>query len=240
MRPGPKPGSLEDMGKKWVAEPPLQRTWHGVSPHKKLQIILYLMHHRIETDGSTQRQRTLRGLEWDGLRRPPTAKETSAHFKVPERTVRDIWYSRETIVAMGRSGRQSTGTWTGRYPKLDSTGWGMADDDVGEPIKLKEVEGTDDGSQISLPADHSDAISHQRYLYRLMTIAELKGKLKQQGLKGYSSLNKSELIERLLELHQVGLAAANPIRVEHAPAETAGQHSQEIMHAASSVMVAER
>lgn len=95
----------------YKAPPPQVRSYNPVPHQKKIKIIQWLLHHRIEEpevrDGLKQKQRCLKGLEWDGWRRPPKASEAAFHFKVPERTVGNIWKNRQTIIEGGtkRKGR---------------------------------------------------------------------------------------------------------------------------------------
>lgn len=121
MRPRPKSASVNELAAKdWVPKPPLKRSRILISPAKKLRIILHFMHHRILADDCSQRQRTLAGLEWDGLWRPPTAKETASHFKIPERTARGIWYDRQRVIAMSRGSQLTPLTQrNGQYYELE-------------------------------------------------------------------------------------------------------------------------
>jgi hypothetical protein len=115
---------LISMGSLYKAGPPQLRAWHGVSPRKKLEIVLFFLHHRIEEpevrQGLKQKQRCLKGLEWDGEWRPPTAKEAGIHFKVPESTARDIWNKRYSVVQLSRSCRRDTSGAAGeKHPELE-------------------------------------------------------------------------------------------------------------------------
>jgi len=101
---------LISMGSSYKLNPPQKRDWHIVSPRKKMNVILYFLHYRIEEpevrQGLKQKQRCLKGLEWDGWWRPPTAKEASIHFRIPERTIKNIWYKRDSVVQQSRGCRQ--------------------------------------------------------------------------------------------------------------------------------------
>lgn len=157
VRPGRKKRTFEDlisMGASYTPGPAQSRSWHTVSPEKKRKIILYLLHHRIEEpevrEGFKQKQRCLKGLEWDGWCRPPTAEEAGIHFKVPPRTVRDIWYKRDSIVQRSRGCRRDTSGVAGEKhlePELEiSTVCGVeADGTEGLPV-LVPTEG-----EVALP-----------------------------------------------------------------------------------------
>jgi hypothetical protein len=110
--------------KPYVPPPPLLRSCVHTSPKKKLEIILYLLHHRIEEpevrEGLKQRTHCLEGLKWDGYWRPPTSKEAGIHFKVPDRTVRSIWKARHTILDRSRGSRKDASGVAGeRHSKLE-------------------------------------------------------------------------------------------------------------------------
>jgi hypothetical protein len=115
---------LITMASSYKPPPPLTRDWHTVSPRKKLQIVLYFLHHRIEEpevrQGLKQKQRCLKGLKWDGWWRPPTAAETAAHFRIPERTAKNKWYKRHEVVTRSRACRRDTlGAAGERHPELE-------------------------------------------------------------------------------------------------------------------------
>jgi hypothetical protein len=118
------PKDLVSTGAPYKPAPPQKKAWHTISPKKKLQIIQHLLHERIEEpevrQGLKQKQRCLAGLEWDGWWRPWTAEETGLHFKVPPRTIREIWYKRHSIVQSSRSCRRDTsGAKPEQHPELE-------------------------------------------------------------------------------------------------------------------------
>jgi hypothetical protein len=57
-------------GSQYKPNPPQKRDWHTVPTRKKLKVIQYFLHHRIEEpevrEGLKQKQRCLKGLEWNG------------------------------------------------------------------------------------------------------------------------------------------------------------------------------
>lgn len=108
------------MGSTYKLAPAVKRSIHYISPKKKIQIILYLMHHRIKVEPWEQKRRCLEGLEYDGDWRPPTAPETGDHFKVPPQTIRNIWANRYKIVDMSRKDRRTkSGEGRERHPAFE-------------------------------------------------------------------------------------------------------------------------
>ena len=77
--------------KPYKLPPPRVKCCVVLSPRRKIEIIMYFLHHRIKADPSVPRYRCMDGLTWDDWMRPPTSKEVSQHFLVPERTIRNIW-----------------------------------------------------------------------------------------------------------------------------------------------------
>ena len=127
VRRGRKARALKDlisMGSTYKVPPPQLRTYNSVSPRKKIRIILYLLHHRIEEPevlkGLKPKRRCLEGLAWDGAFRPPTLAETGAHFKVPPPTIQKIWAKRYKIVGLNRSQRRdASGVRGEQLPELE-------------------------------------------------------------------------------------------------------------------------
>ncbi|KAH8724601.1 hypothetical protein GQ44DRAFT_254430 [Phaeosphaeriaceae sp. PMI808] len=117
VQTGRKKRSIEDSfdtSCPYKLNPPRKRIKVVLSTRRKREIIEYFLRHRIEepevAQGLKQKQRCLAGLEWDGCWRPPTAEEASVHFKVPERTCRNIWEARYLVMKQSRTCLQSSST----------------------------------------------------------------------------------------------------------------------------------
>ena len=112
------------MSSSYKAPPALQRHRNSISTRKKLQVILYLLHHRIEEpevrNRSKPKRRCLEGLEWDDYYRPPTTAEVSEHFKIPATTIQSIWEKRYKIVGLSRNDRRdASGVRNEELPALE-------------------------------------------------------------------------------------------------------------------------
>jgi hypothetical protein len=101
---------------------PLKRNRVVASPNKKMQIILYLIYHRIKVvdDGHQLQRRCLPGLEYDGDWRPPTAQEAALHFLMLERTIRKIWTERHNIIQLQRKQKISRSAREGKWGDFEA------------------------------------------------------------------------------------------------------------------------
>jgi hypothetical protein len=146
---------LISTGSQYKLDPPQKRDWHTVSARKKLKVIEYFLHHRIEEpevrEGLKRKQRCLKGLEWDGWSRPPTSKEASEHFRIPERTIRDIWYKRHSVVQQSRSCRRDTSGVAGkRHPEPEPELFRQVDEEADGTERLSVLVSAD--GEASVPS----------------------------------------------------------------------------------------
>jgi len=121
-RPGPKTTPLD--ARPYKQHKPISRIERSYSRERKIQVLLFLIHHRVKDD---QRRRARAGctnaeteLPDGTVYRPPTAAEASAYWKIPEPTIKGWWRQRDKIVeskagsrALPRQG------WTCQWPEME-------------------------------------------------------------------------------------------------------------------------
>src|SRR6266702_7604593 len=96
-RPGPKTTPLD--ARPYKQHKPISRIERSYSRERKIQVLLFLIHHRVKDD---QRRRARAGctnaeteLPDGTVYRPPTAAEASAYWKIPEPTIKGWWRQRD-------------------------------------------------------------------------------------------------------------------------------------------------
>ncbi|KAF8417272.1 hypothetical protein BGX38DRAFT_1070071, partial [Terfezia claveryi] len=83
-RPGPKPKCLES--RVYKVRGPIQRVQRSYSREKKIEVLMFLIHHRLPKDNDQDEYRC------------PTQTEASQWFKIPQRTIAQWWKNRVQIV----------------------------------------------------------------------------------------------------------------------------------------------
>jgi Tc5 transposase DNA-binding domain len=107
-RPGPKPKPLSE--RPYKPPKPIQRIERSYSRERKIEVILFREHHRIQSiDLDT-------GLLVYKL---PTLQETADFWKIPYQTIRGWWNSRETIIKSKGGTRQICTTWICTWPDME-------------------------------------------------------------------------------------------------------------------------
>jgi hypothetical protein len=102
-KPGPKPKSLLD---RKAVEKPVKRQQRSYSREKKIQVLTFLVHHKVVRSRITQQRRRRQGAcEADALLsvdlltyRDVTLDEAGAFFKIPVRTIGGWWARREAVL----------------------------------------------------------------------------------------------------------------------------------------------
>jgi hypothetical protein len=107
-RPGPKPKPLSE--RLYKPPKPIQRIQRSYSRERKIEVILFREHHRIQSINLDT------GLL---VYRPPTFQQMSAFWKIPEDTIRGWWKSRETIIKSKVGTRQARTTWICTWPDME-------------------------------------------------------------------------------------------------------------------------
>jgi len=108
LRPGRKPKPLEERVYRHVG--PIQRVERTYSREKKVEVLMFLTHHRVPKDSHCD------WLEY----RPPTQMEASKWFKIPQRTIACWWRDRVDIIGQKiGSRRQPNATWLCMWPLLE-------------------------------------------------------------------------------------------------------------------------
>ena len=121
-RPGPKPTPLE--ARPYKQHKPISRIIRSYSRERKIQVLLFLLHHRVQDD---QRRRARAGctnaeteLSDGTIYRPPTAAEASAYWKIPEPTIKSWWRQRDKIVdSKSRSRALPRQGWICQWPEME-------------------------------------------------------------------------------------------------------------------------
>jgi hypothetical protein len=102
-KPGPKPKSLVD---RKAIDKPVKRLQRSYSREKKIQVLTFLLHHKMVRSRLAQQRRRRQGAsETDALLtmdlltyRDVTLEEAAAFFKIPLATVGRWWAGREAIL----------------------------------------------------------------------------------------------------------------------------------------------
>jgi len=98
LRPGPKPLPLEARSFRQRVGP-IKKICRTYSRSRKVQVILFLMHHRVPISVRVENTQF----------RQPTHREAWIYRKIPETTIQQWWTARHTIAAQGgTSGRQKS------------------------------------------------------------------------------------------------------------------------------------
>ncbi|KAF2186694.1 hypothetical protein K469DRAFT_726176 [Zopfia rhizophila CBS 207.26] len=119
-RPGPKPTPLD--ARPYKQHKPISRIERSYSRERKIEVLLFLIHHRVKDD---QRRRARAGcanveLSDGTVYRPPTTAEASAYWKIPDRTIRAWWQQRDKIVeSKARSRALARQGWTCQWPDME-------------------------------------------------------------------------------------------------------------------------
>jgi hypothetical protein len=107
-RPGPKPKPLDE--RPYKPPKPIQRIQRSYSRERKIDIILFREHHRIQS------------IDLDTsllVYKPPTFEQISAFWKVPEANIRRWWNNQETIIKSKGGTRQVCTTWICTWPDME-------------------------------------------------------------------------------------------------------------------------
>jgi hypothetical protein len=102
-KPGPKPKPLLD---RQAVDKPVKRLLRSYSREKKIQVLTFLLHHKMVRSRLVQQRRRRQGaseadafLSVDQLTyRDVTLEEAAAFFKIPLATVGRWWVGREAIL----------------------------------------------------------------------------------------------------------------------------------------------
>jgi hypothetical protein len=101
-KPGPKPKPLLD---RKAVDKPVKRQQRSYSREKKIQVLTFLLHHKMVRTRQRQRRRRDGASEADALLltdvlvyRDVTLEETSVFFKIPVTTVYNWWARRDAIL----------------------------------------------------------------------------------------------------------------------------------------------
>jgi len=105
---GPKPKPLEE--RPYKQPKPISRVQRSYSRERKVEVILYLLHHRVQDDqnrriragesriGATEPTEPTQPTDSTGVTyRAPTYHEASAHFKIPATTIAAWWKQKDKI-----------------------------------------------------------------------------------------------------------------------------------------------
>ncbi|RPB00518.1 hypothetical protein L873DRAFT_1564006, partial [Choiromyces venosus 120613-1] len=104
---GPKPKPLASRSHQ--PRGPIQRIRRSYSKARKIQVLLFLLHHRVAVDGTAQSQF-----------RPPTQLEASRYWKIPEATISQWWLKRDEILQLPSTARRAQpATWTCMWPAME-------------------------------------------------------------------------------------------------------------------------
>jgi len=107
LRPGPKPKPLA--ARPYRPWGPIQRIRRSYSKARKVEVLLFLLHHRVAVEGTAQSQF-----------HPPTKLETSHYWKIPEPTIQLWWVKRDEILQLPSTARRALpGTWTCLWPAME-------------------------------------------------------------------------------------------------------------------------
>ena len=112
-RPGPKPKPLSERNKPSFRQ--IKRVERSYKDRKRVEVLLFLLKHRVpgtlgENGGIVRKD--LPSLT-NGYR-PPTFFEASQFFKIPERTIKNWWKSRDKVVT-----KEDSRAYTPRWPDLE-------------------------------------------------------------------------------------------------------------------------
>jgi len=100
LRPGPKP--KPHATRPYRPQGPIQRIPRSYSKARKVEVLLFLLHHRVAVEDTAQSQF-----------RPPTKLEASYYWKIPEPTIQLWWAKRDEILQLPSTARRALrGTWT--------------------------------------------------------------------------------------------------------------------------------
>jgi hypothetical protein len=92
-KPGPKPKKIEDRAPRNRDIRVAKRSIKQYSRRKKIEVLVYLQHHRILCD--------------NGQLRSPTQTEAARIFRIPQQTISD-WVRSEQKIVEGRAGSTRT------------------------------------------------------------------------------------------------------------------------------------
>lgn len=107
-RPGPKPKPLNE--RLYKPPKPIQRIERSYSRERKIEVLLFREHHRIQAiDPNT-------GLL---IYRQPNFEEIADFWKIPYNTIRNWWNTRETIINSKVGTRQVYTTWVCMWPDME-------------------------------------------------------------------------------------------------------------------------
>ena len=110
QRPGPKPKPLSERLLVYKPPKPIQRIERSYSRERKIEVILFRKHHRVQSiDLDT-------GLL---VYRPPTFLQMQAFWKIPDETIRRWWNSQDTILKSKVGSRQTYTTWICTWPDME-------------------------------------------------------------------------------------------------------------------------
>ena len=107
-RPGPKPKPLNE--RPYKPPKPIKRTTRTYTRERKIEVIQFREHHRIQMVNPET------GLV---SYRPPTFKEMSAFWKIPDETIRGWWHSKETIIQSQSGSRSASRPWLCTWPDME-------------------------------------------------------------------------------------------------------------------------
>jgi Tc5 transposase DNA-binding domain len=106
-RPGPKPKPLSE--RQYKPPKPIQRIERSYSRERKIQVILFREHHRVQSIGPA-------GLP---IYRPPTFQQMATFWKIPEDTIRGWWNNQHAIIESKGRTRQVHLQWICMWPEME-------------------------------------------------------------------------------------------------------------------------
>jgi len=106
-RPGPNPKPLNE--RPYKPPKPIQRIERSYSRERKIEVILFRQHHRIQ---SINRAGLL-------VYRPPTFQQMAVFWKIPKDTIQGWWNRQETIIQSKVGTRRAYTTWICTWPDME-------------------------------------------------------------------------------------------------------------------------
>ena len=124
-KPRPKPKPLLD---RKAVDKPVKRQQRSYSREKKIQVLTFLLHHKVVRSAGQQRRRREGASEADAslpvdrlIYRDVTLEEAAAFFKIPIRTAGGWWAQRDTILQ--RNSREGIPWWPDLEEQLYERFW---------------------------------------------------------------------------------------------------------------------